>query len=161
MQIIQGPLATHDSSLPEVPICTDRHTLGQMKWRGVADDGTEIIFELAAPLRHGDVVLQSSSARYVIQQQTEPLLEISLNMGPSAAAGIGWAMGNMHLELSAETTRLLAPDEPSARELLGRLRVPFKPTTAVFRPGRFTRGSLASQELGPGHKHASATPAQT
>ncbi|MEO6992317.1 MAG: urease accessory protein UreE, partial [Lacunisphaera sp.] len=70
-----------------------------------------------------------------------------------AAAGIGWAIGNLHLELSAETTRLLAPDEPAVRQLLDRLKVAFNPTTAIFRPGRFVCGALPANELGSSHKH--------
>jgi urease accessory protein len=48
---------------------------------------------------------------------------------------------------------LLAPDEPAVRQLLDRLQVPFKPTTAIFRPGRFARGVQSTHELGPSHKH--------
>ena len=80
-------------------------------------------------------------------------MEIPLDLSPSAAAGIGWAVGNLHLELSAEPARLLAPDEPAVRQLLDRLGVPYRAATAIFRPGRFARGNLPVHELGPGHKH--------
>ncbi len=113
----------------------------------------EFGFELVAPLKHGDTFWQTASARYVIEQQPEPVIEVSLDVAPSAAAGIGWAIGNLHLELSAEPTRLLAPDEPAVRQLLERLKVPFRQTTAIFRPGRFARGNLPTHELGPSHQH--------
>ena len=96
---------------------------------------------------------QALEARYVIRQQPEPVLEIPLDVTPSAAAGIGWAIGNLHLELSAEPTRLFAPDDPAARQLLDRLRVPYRPGAAVFRTGRFARGDRSSHELGPSHRH--------
>jgi len=48
---------------------------------------------------------------------------------------------------------LLALDEPAVRQLLGRLKVPFNPTTAIFRPGHFVRGNLPANELGASHKH--------
>jgi urease accessory protein len=153
MHSVVAPLVSSDSSLPEVAICTDRRTLSQTAWRGKADDGAEFSFELVAPLRHGEAVFQSPTARYVIRQQAEPVLAIALDIPPSAAAGIGWAIGNMHLELSAEPNRLLAPDEPIMRQLLGRLRIPFEPTSAVVRPGRFARGGLATQDSGPSHRH--------
>ena len=70
-----------------------------------------------------------------------------------AAAGIGWAIGNLHLELSAEPTRLITADEPAVRQLLERLKVPYRQTTGIFRPGRFARGAQPSHELGPSHKH--------
>lgn len=153
MRLIQVPLATPDPALPEIPLCIERLTLAKRLWRGTAEDGTEFGFELEAPLRHGDTFFQSATARYTVQQQPEPVVEISLDVAPSAAAGIGWAIGNLHLELQAEPTRLLAPDEPAVRQLLGRLKVPFTTTTTIFRPGRFARGQQPTHELGPSHRH--------
>jgi urease accessory protein len=155
MQLISAPLPSTASALPEIALRVERMTLAKRLWRSKAEDGAEFGFELSAPLKDGDVFWQSASARYVIRQQLEPVIEISLEVAPSAAAGIGWAIGNLHLELSAEPTRLLAPDEPAVRQLLERLKVPFKPTTAIFRPGRFARGNPAASphELGPSHQH--------
>jgi urease accessory protein len=127
--------------------------LAKRLWRGVAEDGTEFGFELREPLKHGDTFWQTSGARYVIAQQEEAVVAISLNLAPSAAAGIGWAIGNLHLELAAEPSRLLAPDEPAVRQLLERIKVPFSKTVAVFRPGNFARGNLPQHELGSSHKH--------
>lgn len=134
-------------------LTVDRLVLAKRLWRGTAADGTEFGFELEAPLKHGDAFFQSATARYVIEQQPEPVVEIDLAIAPSAAAGIGWAVGNLHLELQAEPTRLLAPDEPAVRNLLERLKVPYRSTTAVFRPGRFARGNLPTHDLGPSHQH--------
>ena len=131
----------------------DRLRLAKRLWRGVAADGTEFGFELETPLRDGAAIWQTATARYVIRQQPEPVLEISLEVAPSAAAGLGWAIGNLHLELSAEPTRLLAPDDLAVRQLLDRLTVAYKPVMAVFRPGRFARGDRQIHEHGPGHKH--------
>ena len=153
MQLISAPLASVDSSLPVVAMRVERMKLAKRLWRGVAEDGVEFGFELSAPLKHGETFFQNATSRYVIEQQPEAVVEIALDIAPSAAAGIGWAIGNLHLELSAEPTRLLAPDEPAVRQLLDRLKVPFKQTTAIFRPGRFARGAQSSHELGPSHKH--------
>lgn len=153
MQLISGPVIAPDASLPEIILTVDRLTLAKRIWRGVAEDGAEFGFELDKPLQPGETFWQTAAARYVVRQQPEAVLAVSLEMAPSAAAGIGWAVGNLHLELQAEPTRLLAPDEPAVRQLFARLNVPFKPTTAVFRPGRFARGNLSTHELGPSHKH--------
>ncbi len=153
LQIIQSPFVSPDPALSVVNLRVERTTVVKRLWRGTAEDGTEFGFELSAPLKHGDTFWQSATARYVLQQQPEAVIEISLELAPSAAAGIGWAVGNLHLELSAEPTRLLAPDEPAVRQLLERLKVPYKPTTAIFRPGRFARGNLPIHELGPSHQH--------
>jgi urease accessory protein len=153
LQVVRTAVAQPDLTLPEVALRADRFTLAKRLWRGTAEDGTEFGFELDARLRHGDTVFQSASARYVVQQSEESVVEIALDVASSAAAGIGWAIGNLHLELSAEPSRLLAPDEPAVRQLLGRLNVPYRQTTAIFRPGRFARGALPTHELGASHKH--------
>jgi urease accessory protein len=153
MQFISSPISKPDFSLAEVDLRVERLTLAKRLWRGRAEDGTQFGFELEKPLQHGDVFWQTAAVRYVIVQQPEPVVEIPLDLAPSAAAGIGWAIGNLHLELQSEPTRLLAPDGPAVRQLLVRLQVPFKPTTAIFRPGRFARGNLPAHELGPSHQH--------
>ena len=142
-----------DPALPEVAVRMDRLKLAKRLWRGVAEDGVEFGFELQAPLKDGATVWQTAAVRYVIRQEAEPVIEIPLDVAPSAAAGLGWAIGNLHMELSAEATRLLAPDDSAVRQLLDRLAVPYRATTAVFRPGRFAPTAQQIHELGPGHKH--------
>jgi urease accessory protein len=153
LQLIKTPVTQPDPVLPAVALPVERIRLAKRLWRGTAEDGTEFGFELSAPLKHGDTFWQTATARYVLQQQPEPIVEVSLEVAPSAAAGIGWAIGNLHLELCAEPARLLAPDEPAVRQLLERLKVPYQPSTAIFHPGRFARGNLSSHEIGPSHQH--------
>jgi urease accessory protein len=170
LQIIHAPVAQPDPALPVVPVRVERLKLSKRVWRGPAQDGAEFGCELEKPLRHGDTLWQNAQARYVIEQEPEAVLEISLQLAPSAAAGIGWAVGNLHLELMAEPTRLLTPDERAARQLLERIQVAYRETTAVFRPGRFARGGapgaavadtlpaavkdgVIADELGQSHKH--------
>ncbi len=153
MHLVNSIVGSPNPALPARTLRADRITLARRRWRGTADDGTDFGFELEMPLRDGDVVWQSATHRYVVQQAPESVVAIHLDLAPSAAAGIGWAIGNLHLELSAETNRLLAADEPAIRQLLDRLKIPFTATTAVFRPGRFVRGNKPSHELGPSHQH--------
>lgn len=153
MQLIRAALPAPNLALGVIALRVDRITLAKRLWRGAAADGMEFGFELTAPLRHDDTFHETPSARYTIDQIMEPVVEISLDVSPSAAAGIGWAIGNLHLELSAEPTRLIAADEPAVRQLLARLNVPFRPTTAIFLPGRFARGAQPTHELGASHQH--------
>ena len=120
LHLVNVPVSEPNADLPQIALAVERTTIAKRLWRGVADDGAEFGFDLSAPLKHGDTVFQNPSARYVVQQKPEPVIEISLAIQPSAAAGIAWAIGNLHLELSADATRLLAPDEPAVRQLLGR-----------------------------------------
>ncbi len=153
MQLISAPVVQPDDALAQIALRVERLIIAKRLWRGTAEDGTEFGFELNAPLKHGETFFQSTTTRYVVHQNAEPVVEISLDLAPSAAAGIGWAIGNLHLELSADPARLLAPDEPAVRQLLDRLKVPFKPTTAIFRPGRFARGEQTTHDLGLSHRH--------
>jgi urease accessory protein len=156
LKLIRSIVAEPDVALAPIALPVERTTIAKRLWRGVAEDGAEFGFDLTAPLKHGDTVFQSATARYVVQQKPESVVEISLSIPPSAAAGIAWAIGNLHLELCAEPMRLLAPDEPAVRQLLERLKVEYTVTTAVFRPGRFARGNPANpstHELGSSHQH--------
>lgn len=156
LRLVYAPVATSDAALPAVELRVERRTLVKRLWRGAAVDGTEFGFELERPLRHGDVVFQTDGVRYVIAQEPEAVLEIPLgDLPPSASAGVGWAVGNLHLEFSSEATRLLTPDEPAARQLFARIQIEYRPTTAIFRPGRFKRSvdKPLVDELGPSHKH--------
>lgn len=156
MILIQAPVVAPDLALPVVALRADRRTLAKRLWRGVAADGSEFGFQLARPLAPGDTIHQTATARYIIVQEPEPVLEILLaGLPPSATAGIGWAVGNLHLEFSSEAARLLTPDEPAARQLLARIQIFYTPTTAVFRPGRFKRSVTTPlvDDLGPSHQH--------
>src|SRR5688572_9524425 len=100
MHLIQATVVSPNLTLTEILLKADRIALAKRLWRAAAEDGMEFGFELGAPLKHGDTIFQTKTARYVIQQQLEPVVEIALDVAPSAAAGIGWAIGNLHLELS-------------------------------------------------------------
>lgn len=154
MHLVAAAISTPRLDLPIVEIFVNRLQLAKRRWRGQAVDGLEFGFELESPLKPDAVVWESERAQYRIVQEPEDVLEISLDVAPSAAAGIGWAIGNLHLELSAEANRLITPDDPATRQLLERLRMPFKNTKAVFRPGRFARGEAAApDDLGQSHRH--------
>ena len=156
LSLVHAPISASDNTLSFVPLRVDRRTLAKRLWRGVAADGAEFGFQLEKPLQPGDTFHQTVVARYGIEQEPEPVLEIPLaGLPASAAAGIGWAVGNLHLDFSSEAARLLAPDEPVARRLLDRIQITYTPTTAVFRPGRFKRSVTIPlvDELGPSHKH--------
>jgi len=153
LHLIIAPVAPPDAALPTIELHVERRTLAKRLWRGVAADGKEFGFELEAPLKHGDTIYQAASLRYVIAQQPEALLAVELAGLPnSAVAGIGWAVGNLHLELSSDPARLLMPDEPAARQLLDRIQVDYTLVVTLFRAGRFARNHSVN-ELGPSHKH--------
>jgi urease accessory protein len=153
MRLVRLPLADFDATLPEVAIPVDRQRLAKRLWRGTADDGAEFGFEVETPLRDGDVAAVAATARYVIRQTAEPLLEIPLDVAPDAAAVIGWAVGNLHFAIEAQSTRILAPDDSGLRQSLDRMGIHYHELVAVFQPHRFA-GSLAGHGHGHGaHQH--------
>lgn len=155
LHIVRVPLVEFDVERRVVRMVVERRQLARRVWRGHAEDGAEFGFELERPLRHGETFWQERTARYVISQQMEPVLAVALeSLPPSAAAGVGWAVGNLHLELQSEAGRLLTPDEPAGRQLLERLGLPLCSELAVFRPGHFVRGTTRpAHELGSSHRH--------
>ena len=153
LHLVQGPVSAPNLTLPESAILVDRHDLSRRRWRLSTEDGHDFGFVLTRPLQHGDTIAEIAGRRYVLSQRPEPVLAVSLRLAPSAAVGLGWAFGNLHLEASADAERLVVADTPAGRQLLARLGVPFSSTEEVFRPGRFARGALPDHELGPNHQH--------
>ena len=155
--VVREAIPSPNEKLPIVLLRVERLKLAKRVWRGAADDGQEFGFELPQPLKSEETIWETESRRYIVHQAPETVLEISLEaLPPSAAAGIGWAVGNLHLELSAEPTRLLTPDETAARQLLDRLGISYCSIEAVFRPGHFSRGDKTkstTQDLGASHRH--------
>jgi urease accessory protein len=149
MVLVRGPLASADAALPACAIRVDRLKLAKRLWRANADDGTDFGFELTAPLQHGDAVHATATARYVIEQMPEPVLEIALDEKPETCAVLGWIVGNLHFVIEARADRLLAPDDPALRQSLERLGIPFRATNAVFQPHRLAAAVA--------HSHAPAT----
>ncbi len=132
---------TADPGLPEIAIAVDRRQLAKRLWRATAADGTEFGFELGSPLGHGETVFATSTARYVIRQLPEPVLEIPLPTAHDAAAVTGWAVGNLHFPIEAQPTCLLAPDDIALRQSLERMGIAYRAVAEVFRPHRFAAGA--------------------
>ncbi len=149
MQIVHKPLPVADSTLPAVGIFADRRRLAKRLWRAAAEDGAEFGFELSSPLRDGDCVFVSASARYLIRQEPEPVLVIPLPGAPDAAAITGWAVGNLHFPIEAQPARLLAPDDSALRQSLERMGIAYSPSEEVFCPHRLAAGAQP-------HGHAGA-----
>ena len=155
MHLVRRPLTTAAPDSAVIPIRVERSTLAKRLWRGQADDGTEFGFELEAPLVHGDVVRMEGGRSYFIQQEPEPVLEIPLDLRPDVAALTGWAVGNLHFPVEAQRGRLLAPDDSALRQALGRMGLPWRAVSEVFRPHRMAANAAPHPHPGQqGHAPA-------
>ncbi len=149
LRIVRGPLSVPgDAVAEEVSLSVERRTLARRIWRGLAADGTEFGFELAAALREGDCIWIGDTKRYVVRQRPEPVLEVPLPAVADRAAVVGWLIGNMHCPIERRDGALAVADEGLMRQVLERAGIAFTPAMACFRPGGFAGGVAAT-----GHSH--------
>ncbi len=137
MQIIRGPLRPPSETLTRIPIPTDRYTLAKRRWRGVADDGLELGFDLDAPLTDGAAVFQTDTAVYVIAQRYEPVLEVrsgTHGVWSGDAARLGWMIGNLHFQIEVMGEIIRVVDDPAVRQLFERENIAYTPCKRIFHP---------------------------
>lgn len=134
VDLIHHALEDSPQSLPIQRIAVERLTLAKRRWRGVAEDGREFGFDLDAPLGDGAAVFQGESAIYVIAQKFESVLEVALDTDASAAAQLGWIIGNLHFPLEVAKSIVRVADDPALRQLFERERIPFVACRRVFHP---------------------------
>jgi len=140
MDIIRAPLSVPERGVLEVLLPIDRHTLAKRRWRAAAEDGREFGFDLAEPLHDGIPFFHLAGATYLIAQQREPVLEISLAT-PAESARLGWLIGNLHFSLELAGSVIRIADDSALRQMLTREHVHFSEASRVFHPFR------------PGHVH--------
>jgi urease accessory protein len=145
MEIIHGALHPDAPSLPQIRLAVDRLTLAKRRWRGVAEDGHEFGFDLAAPLRDGDVFFASDAGAYVLAQKYEPVLEVSVTAEAlrdgAQAARMGWLIGNLHFQIEVTPEVIRVVDDPAVRQMFEREGITFTACKRVFHP------------IGGGHHH--------
>jgi hypothetical protein len=101
MRLIHGPAPASQTNLPRIALKADRMRLAKRRWRGFAEDGNEFGFDLEFPLRDGSCFFNSDTHAYVIEQLPEPVIDIICPQEPSAAARLGWVLGNLHFPIEA------------------------------------------------------------
>jgi len=134
MQLIHDHLHHWDQTLKEVRLSVDRLTLAKRRWRGVAEDGTEFGFDLEYPLADEDVFAVTDTAFYRIAQKPETILEVALGADATAAARLGWTVGNLHFPLAINGHHLLVADDPALRQLFEREHIAYSVEERIFRP---------------------------
>jgi urease accessory protein len=120
--------------LPRIALHADRLTLAKRRWRGVAADGAEFGFDLAAPLSGGAAFFASESALYILAQKAEPVLEVALIPNPAPVARLGWTIGNLHFPIQVTADAIRVPDDSALRQLFEREKIPFTVSEQVFVP---------------------------
>jgi urease accessory protein len=134
MEIIHQALKIWDTNLPQTRLPVERLTLAKRRWRGAAEDGLELGFDLESPLADGAAVFQSDKAVYFLIQKYEPVLEVALGTDSPTAARLGWMIGNLHfaIEVAGPTVRVV--DDPAVRQLFEREKISYISCKRVFHP---------------------------
>lgn len=135
LTIIRGPAGPDEirDDFPRVVLTADRSTLHKRRWRGVAANGREFGFDLDRPLVHGDCFYADGETRYMIEQVSEAVLEMTI-MQPDIAARVAWTLGNLHLVVQVLPDAIRVADDPVARRALMDGHISFQPASRVFLP---------------------------
>lgn len=136
MKVVRQSIQKSSKALEEVPIYADRHQLAKRRWRGVAEDGMEIGFELEEPLRHGACVLEERGKRYIIAQLPETVLEFAVPADPAEALRIGWLLGNGHVPIQLREGYVRTPQDLVVKATLEAQGMRVVEREAVFEPER-------------------------
>jgi urease accessory protein len=134
VQIVHDHLHHWDASLPEIAMPVDRLTLAKRRWRGTAENGVEFGFDLEHHLHDGDVFFQSDAAIFRIAQMPEPVLVVHLGTDATAAARLGWIIGNLHFQLGIHDQTVMVPDDAALRQLFEREHIAFEVSSKIFHP---------------------------
>ncbi len=136
MHLITHPLPTVAANLETIPVSVDRHKLARRRWRGTAADGTDFGFDLIEALSDGDCIYITDTAAYVIEQEPEACLQISLGSDPVQAARVGWLIGNLHFKAAFTEKGVLVQDDLAVRQMLDREHIHYLLVSRVFQPSR-------------------------
>src|SRR5215203_77718 len=122
------------AAVPSARLVVDRLTLAKRRWRATASDGAEYAFDLATPLTHGAVFAGVNRQLCLIEQKSEPVLEVKLIPRLAPVARLGWAVGNLHFPIEVTDEVIRVPDDPALRQLFTREKIPFESVERVFQP---------------------------
>lgn len=135
MHLIQRPLSPSSALDPEnqIPLYTPRRHLLKLRWRAIADDGTEFGFDLASRLTDGCVIFQQDGKDYVVRQVPELVYEV-IYESPAHAALVAWRVGQLHLPAQILPDRIRVLHDHEMSHLLGSEGWSFTEPEVVFQP---------------------------
>jgi urease accessory protein len=133
--MIRNAMPAQGAAGETIAIHADRWQLAKLRWRATAADGREFGFELEAPLRHGDLIWENYHGTYTIVQDQEDVLVVTLPDAP-AAAGLAWAIGNLHQPLQVTAAEIITEDDAALRHLFEQQHLSFTLEKRVFEPVR-------------------------
>jgi urease accessory protein len=131
-----------------VRLLAPRATLAKRRWRGVAEDGREVGFDLETPLLHGSRFRIGPAKIYQLEQMPEEVLEVPVQTLEEAAR-IAWSLGNLHFGVQVLSDTVRVTEDPAVLQLLQREGIAFRRVQCVFLP----LGAGASHHHSHAHAH--------
>lgn len=135
MHVIQHALAAV-SGLPsekQITLAAERRQFFKRRWRGIAEDGTELGFDLECRLTDGCVVFQQNGNDYIVRQLPEKVYEIPLESAARAAL-VAWKVGNLHLPAQILDVSIRVLHDEAMGQLLEREGWEFSEPEVIFTP---------------------------
>ncbi len=108
-----------------VPLKVDRVDLWKRRWRGVAEDGTEVAVDLEKSVSHG-ALLYGQGRLFSVIQNPEDVVVIRMPEEASMAAKIGWYLGNRHLPIEVRSHEILLELFPTLTDSLERIGIAYE-----------------------------------
>lgn len=130
----------------KIPVELEWFECEKGRLKKVAEDGTEFGIAVTELLKEGDILWENEMVQYYIKIKPTLLTIIEIH-DKKEAARAGFELGNRHLSLKVEETRILVPyDEPTFL-YLEKLGFTVRKETGIF------AGYLKCRAHGHGHHH--------
>ena len=117
----------------QVVLAVERRQFLKRRWRGTAEDGTELGFDLESRLTDGCVVFNQDGKDYIVRQLHETVYEVPFE-SPAQAALVAWKVGNLHLPAQIMDHAIRVLHDEAMAQLLEREGWIFREPTVLFQP---------------------------
>ncbi len=135
MHLIQRMLCPVSNLPPErqVTLTAERRQFLKRRWRGIAEDGTELGFDLEERLTDGCVIFQQEGNDYIVRQLAEMVYRVPF-ASPAHAAQVAWKVGNLHLPAQILEDAILVLHDVAMSQLLEREGWQHSEPEVIFTP---------------------------
>lgn len=102
-----------------------RIDLWKRRWRGIAEDGTEVAVALEEAATNGQI-LCGDALSFRIVQEPEEVVAIPIPKDADLAAKIGWYLGNRHIPIEVTAAEMVMENFPTLTDSLKRIGISFE-----------------------------------
>ena len=135
MKVVERMVAERSEKPAEqqIILAVERRKFLKRRWRGIAEDGTELGFDLESRLKDGCVVFQENNKDYIVKQLPEVVYEVPF-LDQTHASLVGWKVGNLHLPAQVMENSLRILHDEAMVHLLAREGWSYTEPEVLFSP---------------------------